>query len=130
MIQTGAMLIESVTLGSRVRVQTEQLAPVKQEHRVVKASDFFVLVQNGCCGEQFAVPASASLEVGHRHSDVGDRGKVGRSGLLRLRNVLSSYGRANFEPNSSAATQATLGVSSIYRSVAILLDFRTFQGPK
>src|ERR1700712_2963312 len=46
----------------------------------MKVSDLFVLIQDGGAAEEFAVPTGASLEVGNRHSDVGDGWKVGHRG--------------------------------------------------
>ena len=82
MIQTGAMLVESVTGGTGVGMQAEQLPASEREHGVVKAPDLLVLVENGPGGQQLAVPASASPEISHSHSDVGDRRELRHSGLL------------------------------------------------
>jgi hypothetical protein len=90
MIQTGAMLVESVTGGTGVGVQAEQLPATEREHGVVKAPDLLVLVENGLGGQQLAVPASASPEISHSHSDVGDRRELRHCGLLvRVDNVVS-----------------------------------------
>ena len=76
MIQAGAMLVESVTCGIWVRMQAEQLSSAEREHGVVKAPDLLVLVENGLGGQQPAVPAGASLQISHSHSDVGDGWKL------------------------------------------------------
>jgi hypothetical protein len=82
MIQAGTTLIEPVTCGLRVRVQAEQLPAAEREYGVVKSSGLLVLVENGLGAQQPAVPASASLQISHRHSDVGDRRELRHSGLL------------------------------------------------
>jgi hypothetical protein len=82
MIQAGTMLIEPVTCGLRVRVQAEQLPAAEREYGVVKSSGLLVLVENGPGAQQPAVPASASLQISHRDSDVGDRRELRHSGLL------------------------------------------------
>jgi len=82
MIQAGTMLVEPVTCGLRVRVQAEQLPAAEREDGVVKSSGLLVLVENGPGAQQPAVPASASLQISHRHSDVGDRRELRQSGLL------------------------------------------------
>src|SRR5207247_1640007 len=73
MIQAGTMLIEPVTCGLAMGMQAEQLPAAERENGVVKPSGLLVLVENGPGGQQLAVPASASLQISHRHSDVGDR---------------------------------------------------------
>ena len=91
MIQTGAMLVESVTGATRMGMQAEQLPATEREHGVVKAPDLLVLVENGLGGQQFAVPASASLEISHSQSDVDDRRELRHCGLLvRVENVASA----------------------------------------
>ena len=82
MIQAGEMLVESVTCGTGVRMQAEQLPSTEREHGVVKVPSLLVLVENGHGGQQLAVPASASREISHSHSDMGDRWKLRHSGLL------------------------------------------------
>jgi hypothetical protein len=82
MIQAGTMLVEPVTCSPGVRMQAEQLPPAEREYGVVKSSGLLVLVENGPGGQQPAVPASASLQISHRHSNVGDRRELGHSGLL------------------------------------------------
>src|SRR4029434_4223598 len=62
-------------------MQTEQLPSVEGEHGVVKSGGL-VVVEAGRRCEQLAVPASASLEIGHGYSDVGDGWKVRHSSLL------------------------------------------------
>jgi hypothetical protein len=76
------MLVEPVTCGLGVRMQAEQLPAAEREHGVVKASGLLVLVKNGPGGQQLAVPASASPQISHRHSDVGDRRELRHGGLL------------------------------------------------
>jgi hypothetical protein len=82
MIQAGTMLVEPVTCGLGVRMQAEQLPAADREYGVVKSSGLLVLVENGPASQQPAVPASASLQISHRHSDVGDRRELRHSGLL------------------------------------------------
>jgi len=76
------MLVEPVTCGPGVRMQAEQLPAAEREYGVVKSSGLLVLVENGPSGQQPAVPASASLQISHRHSNVGDRRELRHSGLL------------------------------------------------
>ena len=84
------MLVESVTGGTGVGMQAEQLPATEREHGVVKAPGLLVLVENGPGGQRLAVPASASPEISHSHSDVGDRRELRHSGLLvRVKNVVS-----------------------------------------
>ena len=82
MIQAGAMLVEYVTCSLGMRMQAEQLPSTEREHGVMKAPSLLVLVENGLGGQQLAVPASASIEISHRHGDMGDRRKLRHSGLL------------------------------------------------
>jgi hypothetical protein len=63
-------------------MQAEQLPSIQGEDRVVEPPGLFVLVEDGCGGEQLAIPASASLEISHGHSDVSDVWKVRHNGLL------------------------------------------------
>src|SRR5262245_48522941 len=81
MVQTGAMLVETLTCGLGVCVQPEQLPSAEDEDGVVEAGRL-VLVEDGRRREQFAVPAGASLEIGHCYSDMGDGWKVRHSSLL------------------------------------------------
>src|SRR5208337_407088 len=82
MIQAGAVLVESVTCGLGVGMQAEQLPSAEREHGVVKAPGLLVLVQDRLGGQQPAIPAGASLEVSHGHSDMGDRRELRHGGLL------------------------------------------------
>jgi len=82
MIQAGAVLVESVTCRLGMRMQAEQLPSTEREHGVVKAAGLLILVENGLAGQQLAVPASASIEISHRHGDMGDWRKLKHSGLL------------------------------------------------
>jgi hypothetical protein len=75
------MLIEAVTCAMGVGMQAKQLSPTEREHGVVKAPNLFVLVENGLGGQQFAVPARASLQISHGHCDVGDRWELRHSSL-------------------------------------------------
>src|SRR5450755_961278 len=92
-IQAGAVLVESVTCGLGVRMQAEQLLCTEREHGVVKASSLLVLVENGLRGQQLAIPASASVEISHRHSDMGDRRE------LRHRSLLADGGNVRVVPD-------------------------------
>jgi len=82
MIQAGATLVESVTRGTGVGMQAEQLPAADREHGVVKAADLLVLIENGLGGQQRTIPARASLKISHCHSDVGDRRELRHGGLL------------------------------------------------
>ena len=58
-------------------MEDKQLPSTEGEHRVVEAPARLVLVEDGCGGEQLAVPASASLEIGHGYSEGVTGGKSG-----------------------------------------------------
>jgi hypothetical protein len=91
------MPVESVTCGLGVCMEDKQLPSTEGEHRVVEAPARLVLVEDGCGGEQLAVPASASLEIGHGYSEVGDGWQVRHSGLL------IDGGRTDVDDSSSPA---------------------------
>lgn len=82
MVQPGAVLVETLARRRRrVGVQPEQLATVEGEDGVVEPAGFLVLVEHRLGTEQFAIPADAAVEVGHRDGDVGDLGESGHRWL-------------------------------------------------